>query len=128
MMKRLTLVGTLELPDEPPILLCTYGGSSTAAARAGLESKLQALIDGSFHPVSRGKATERLSPLMTLNEVLILWQCHRITILRLIRRGRLHPIGALDAMYFERAEVMKIGNRRIAVYPHLTLAKRPRPS
>jgi len=124
MTKRLTLLGTVDLQGEPPVLLCTYGNRKNAAAIAGLERKLFDLIDGPFHPAS-GQSDPGSSALMTLNDVLALWHCHRITVLRLIKRGLLHPIGDIDPIYFERSEVMKVGNRRIASYPHLTITRRP---
>lgn len=58
---------------------------------------------------------------MTVDEVTDLLSCHRITVLRLIRRGTLHTVMIARAIRFERAEVAALNNRRIAVYPHLTL-------
>ena len=126
MTKQLRLVGTVNLDDEPPVLLCTYDRRKTGAAIADLERKLLDLIDGSFRPAHRGKPGPNTCPLMSLKEVLALWRCHRVTVLRLIKRGLLHPIHEIEPMYFERSEVLKVGNRRIAVYPHLTISRRPR--
>jgi excisionase family DNA binding protein len=58
---------------------------------------------------------------MTVDEVTNLLRCHRITVLRLIRRGALHIKMIGRAMRFGRAEVAALNNRRIAVYPHLTI-------
>ena len=63
---------------------------------------------------------------MTVDEVTSLLRCHRITVLRLIRSGALHILMIAHAMRFERAEVAAVNNRRIAVYPHLTLVNRAR--
>ena len=63
---------------------------------------------------------------MTVDEVTSLLRCHRITVLRLIRRGALHILTIAHAMRFERAEVAAVKNRRIAAYPHLTLVTRAR--
>jgi hypothetical protein len=60
--------------------------------------------------------------LFTIDEVTKLWRCHRITVLRLTKRGQLHPVEVDDELYFDRTEVMKLKNRKIAVYPHLTVA------
>jgi excisionase family DNA binding protein len=61
---------------------------------------------------------------MTVDEVTDLLRCHRITVLRLIRRGELHALRIGRAIKFERAEVLALNNRKIAVYPHLTVVPR----
>ncbi len=61
---------------------------------------------------------------MTVNEATAFLHCHRITLLRLIRRGHLHLLKARRTWCFQRAEVNALGNRKIAVYPHLTIVPR----
>ncbi len=68
-------------------------------------------------------ATDRC--LMTLDEATALLHCHRVTLLRLIKRGQLHALKNGGRISFERAEVSGLANRNIAVYPHLTIARRP---
>lgn len=64
---------------------------------------------------------------MTIDDVTELWRCHRVTVLRLIERGQLHPIELDDeTMRFDRAEVLSLANCRIARYPHLSIASRPK--
>jgi excisionase family DNA binding protein len=63
---------------------------------------------------------------MTVDEVTRLLCCHRITVLRLIRRGRLHAVRIGTALRFERAEVGALNNHNIAMYPHLTIIGRRR--
>jgi excisionase family DNA binding protein len=62
---------------------------------------------------------------MTVNETTALLHCHRVTLLRLMKRGRLHALKNGNRISFERAEVSALANRNIAVYPHLTIALRP---
>jgi excisionase family DNA binding protein len=62
--------------------------------------------------------------LMTIDEVTDLLRCHRITVLRLIRRGALHTLTIARATRFERTEVAALNNRKIAVFPHLTIVHR----
>lgn len=61
---------------------------------------------------------------MTVNEATAFLQCHRITLVRLIRRGQLHLLKTRNTWSFQRAEVKGLGNRKIAVYPHLTIVRR----
>lgn len=61
--------------------------------------------------------------LLTIDDVIALWHCHRVTVLRLMKRGLLHPIQVGGEPCFQRAEVMKLKNRRIAIHPHLTVAR-----
>ena len=63
---------------------------------------------------------------MTVDEVTDLLRCHRITVLRLIRRGVLHTMTIPRAIRFEREEVAALNNRKIAVFPHLTVVRQPR--
>ena len=61
---------------------------------------------------------------MTVDEVTDMLRCHRITVLRLIGRGQLHVLTIARAIRFERAEVAALNNRKIAVFPHLTIVPR----
>ena len=58
---------------------------------------------------------------MTVDEVTGLLRCHRITVLRPIRRGRLHTVKIGSALRFARTEVSALNNGKIAMYPHLTV-------
>ena len=64
----------------------------------------------------------RATTLLTIDEVTALWRCHRVTVVRLMARGVLHPVDWTGHLpRFDRIEVMRLKNRRIAVYPHLTV-------
>jgi excisionase family DNA binding protein len=59
-----------------------------------------------------------------VNEATGLLRCHRVTLLRLIRRGALHPVRVGRSLKFYRAEVVAMTNSTIAVYPHLRVVAR----
>jgi hypothetical protein len=61
--------------------------------------------------------------LLTVDEVLNLWRCHRVTILRLMKRGTLHWVEVDGQLRFDEAEVLRLKNPRIGIFPHLTLAR-----
>jgi excisionase family DNA binding protein len=61
--------------------------------------------------------------LITIDEVTELWRCHRITVLRLIKRGQLHPVEVDGDLRFDCDEVLRLKNRKIAVYPHFTVKR-----
>ncbi len=60
---------------------------------------------------------------MTLNEATTFLKCHRVTLLRLIKRGQLHLRKSGRTWTLERAEVTAVNNHNIAVYPHLTAVR-----
>jgi excisionase family DNA binding protein len=60
---------------------------------------------------------------MSIDEVMALWKCHHVTVLRLMKRGTLHYTEVGGELRFDRNEVMHLKNKRIARYPHLTVRK-----
>ena len=62
--------------------------------------------------------------LITVGQVTNLLRCHRVTVLRLIHRGALHPIKVGRALRFDREEALAVANRTIAIYPHLRIVSR----
>jgi len=62
--------------------------------------------------------------LLTIDEVTALWRCHRITVLRLMKRGVLDWTEVDGEWFFDEAEVLALKSSRIAVYPHLTVGRR----
>jgi len=63
--------------------------------------------------------------LITVDEVTRLWRCHRVTVLRLMRRGTLHYVEVDGEPLFDEAEVLRLKNANIAAFPHLTGGMRP---
>jgi hypothetical protein len=61
--------------------------------------------------------------LLTVDQVLNLWRCHRVTVLRLMKRGALHWVEVDGQPRFEEAEVLRLKNPRIAIFPHLTVSR-----
>jgi len=61
---------------------------------------------------------------IAVSEATRLLRCHRVSVLRLIRRGALHAIKVGGALRFDREEVLAVANRTIAIYPHLRLVAR----
>jgi len=62
--------------------------------------------------------------LLTVDEVRTLWRCHRVTILRLMKRGTLHWVEVDGQPLFDEAEVLQLKNPRIGIFPHLTINRR----
>jgi hypothetical protein len=60
--------------------------------------------------------------LLTVDEVLELWRCHRVTILRLMERGILHWVEVDGEPLFDKVEVQRLKHPRIGKFPHLTLS------
>jgi len=60
--------------------------------------------------------------LLSVDEVTRIWRCHRITVLRLMRRGTLHPFEVDGELFFDEAEVLAIKSSNIAIFPHLVVA------
>jgi hypothetical protein len=61
--------------------------------------------------------------LLTVDEVRKLWRCHRVTILRLMRRGTLPWVEVDGEPVFDEAEVLRLKNPRIGIFPHLTISR-----
>jgi hypothetical protein len=86
-----------------------------------LSHKLGALMGTRFTPDEIEKpALLRPDGLIGIDEVLTQWGCHYVTVLRVMKRGLLHQIDFEGEICFDRDEVNRLRNRRIAVYPHLT--------
>jgi helix-turn-helix protein len=66
--------------------------------------------------------------LLTVEEVIQLWRCHRVTVLRLMRRGTLRYVEVEGEPRFDEAEVRELNHPAIARYPHLTIAVAPEPN
>jgi hypothetical protein len=66
--------------------------------------------------------------LLTVDEVTQLWRCHRVTVLRLMRRGTLGYVEVDGEPRFDEVEVRKLNHPGIARYPHLTIAVAPEPN
>jgi hypothetical protein len=63
--------------------------------------------------------------MVRMDEATLLLHCHRVTLLRLIQRGQLHLFKTGKTWSFYGAEISALRNRNIAVYPHLTIARKP---
>jgi hypothetical protein len=66
--------------------------------------------------------------LLTVEEVIQLWRCHRVTVLRLMRRGTLRYVEVDGEPRFDEAEVRMLNHPGIGRYPHLTIAVASKPN
>jgi len=87
--------------------------------------KLRPPIAPTTKPVKKPASvrTAKNSSLITVNDATAFLHCHRVTLLRLIRRGRLQLLKTGSRWSFLRAEIDALANRNIAVYPHLTVVR-----
>lgn len=72
------------------------------------------------------KPSARLSKdpdLISIDEATELLHCRRVTLLRLIERDQLHLLKVGGRWMFQNSELEALNNRKIATYPHLTLAR-----
>lgn len=102
------LLGELITDKEPPIEL--YAELSSADTRkkcAALKDRLAYLLDARFRPSA---PIVGALPGMTVEEVAEQLHCACLTVLRLVRRGKLRPICESDDSepYFDPAEVAGI--------------------
>ena len=101
MRKQRVLLGALTIDNEPPIeLQVELVFSEVRRKSAVLKDRLVYLLDTRFRPAM---PEPRQSANFTIADVTDLFQCHRVTVLRMIRRGQLHPVGDGDEMYFDPA-------------------------
>jgi hypothetical protein len=102
------LLGELVIDKEPPIeLYAELPSADTRKKCAALKDRLAYLLDTRFRP----SAIENGSlPGMTVEEVAEQLHCACVTVLRMVRRGQLHPIRESDDSepYFDPAEVAGI--------------------
>jgi len=102
------LLGELVIDREPPIEL--YAELPTADTRkkcAALKDRLAFLLDTRFRPSG---PEEGFLPGMTVEEVAETLHCRCMMVLRMVKRGQLHPVGESDdnEPYFDPAEVANI--------------------
>lgn len=107
--KQAVLIGEIILSQEPRITL--YAESPIPVSREGiaiLKDKLVNLLDTRFRPAQ----PEPLPfPGLTVEEVAGLLRCRCLTVLKMVRQGKLFPISTEDGeMYFSREEVAKIAH------------------
>jgi len=81
--------------------------------------------------LSRPPASRSSMKLLTVDEVINLWHCHRVTVLRLMTRGTLHWVEVDGEPLFDEVHVMGLKHPRIGKFPHLTISRggshEPRP-
>jgi len=65
--------------------------------------------------------------LLSVYELTKLWRCHRVTVLRLMRRGVLHWIEVNGEPFFDPDEVQRLNHPRIGQFPHLVAVDRRPP-
>ena len=99
------LLGELVIDNEPPIELRADLPSGEVRKRtAALKDRLAYLLDTRFRP-----ADPEPPRILTVEDVADLLHCRCRTVLRMIRRGDLHPRNGEDGeLYFDRAEVERV--------------------
>ena len=104
--KQTVLIGEIVLGSESIVLRAEVTGKLPSAGIALLKYKLAYLLDTRFRPASPEPTSE-----MTLEEVVVFWKCHRVTVLRRVETGDLHPVTDEDGeLRFDRAEVEKLAS------------------
>ena len=101
------LVGELVIGNEPPIRL--YAQSEIPISPADIaivKDQLAFLLAERFRPSALPARNHK----MTIDEVTALSQRHRVTVLRLMRSGELHPLENRGDVRFDRAEVERLAN------------------
>jgi hypothetical protein len=115
--KQAVLIGEIILNQEPRITL--FAESSIPVSPEGiavLKDKLANLLDTRFRP----SEPEPLPlPGLTVEEVAALLHCRCLTVLKMVRQGKLFPVSTEDGeMYFDREKVEKIAH--IPIGPKLS--------
>jgi hypothetical protein len=108
MRKQRVLLGRMILDKESPIFLSVELPLSEIVKKsAALKDRLAFLLDTRFHPADPESSE---SPGLTVEQVAERLHCRSITILRMVRRGKLHPFteGDTSELYFDPAEVANI--------------------
>ncbi len=101
------LLGEVVIGREPPIeLFVDLPRDEAGKKAAALKDRLAFLLDTRFRPANPEPLSKRG---LAVEEVAVLLHCHCRTVLRLIRRGKLHPISDEDGgLYFDRKEVESV--------------------
>jgi hypothetical protein len=98
------VIGEIVIDKDTAITLRAEVPENCSRAQIALmKYKLAYLLDTRFHPAAPDQGPE-----MTIDEVTALWGCHRITVLRRIAKGQLHPLERHGDMRFDRAEVERL--------------------
>ena len=100
------LIGEIVLGGEPRIAL--YAETPIPLSAHGiavLKDKLVNILDTRFQPAAPPSPSDQ----MTIDEVIALWGCHRVTVLKRMEAGLLHPINRGEELVFDRAEVERLG-------------------
>jgi hypothetical protein len=98
------VIGEIVIDGGSPITVRAEVPEDCSRARiAFLKYKLAYLLDTRFHA-----ADPEPRPEMTIDEVTALWHCHRVSVLRRIAKGELHPLERHGDMRFKRAEVERL--------------------
>ena len=117
------LLGQLVIDRELPIDLFAEVPFAEAGKNvAVLKDRLAYLLDARFRP------SDPLPPKnhgLTVEEVAESLHCRCRTVLRMIRRGDLHPVSDEDGeLYFDPEEIA--GVRSVPIYPKLSLLMPPK--
>ena len=101
------LLGELVIDKEPPIeLYVELPRDQVVKKAAAMKDRLAFLLDTRFRPSDPEPPN---STDLTVEEVAELFHCRVGTVLRMIRRGHLHPRTGDDGeSYFDRAEVERV--------------------
>jgi|HubBroStandDraft_1064217.scaffolds.fasta_scaffold264876_1 hypothetical protein len=124
--KHLLLLGSVSLAGKSGIPLYAEVSKvfDSRVTRKTLPRKLGRLLETCSAPDDLEKPVLLQSDaLVSIDDVLTLWGCRYVTVLRLMKRGLLHRINFEEEICFDRAELNRLTNRRIAVHPHLTSSK-----
>jgi len=112
MNERNVVLGEIVLNGESIALRAEIAGPIIPARVELIKYKLAYLLDTRFKPAPPPERKE-----MTIDELTARWKCHRVTILRRIQMGDLHPIGRGRAMRFDREEIDRLSTSVYSLYP-----------
>jgi hypothetical protein len=103
------LLGHLVIDREPPIDLGVELPVDKVVQKAAtLKDRLAFLLDTRFRP---SQPEPRPLPGLTVEDVASLLHCRCRTVLRMVKRGELHPISDEDSeLYFDREEVANLAH------------------
>lgn len=105
------LLGEMLIEKEPPIELYVELPRSEVGKRsAAMKDRLAYLLDTRFRPANPVPA-HKLK--LTVEDVADLLHCRCRTVMRMVRRGELHPVSDEDSeLYFDPAEVENVRTSR----------------
>jgi hypothetical protein len=124
--KQLLLLGSVSLGGTSgiPVYADLSKFFDSRVTRKTLRQKLGRLLETCSAPDDlKEPVLLQSDALISIDDVLTLWGCRYVTVLRLMKRGLLHQINFEEEICFDREEVNRLTNRRITVYPHLTSSK-----